>query len=491
MALTRLQSTRDFIRIWFIWKTNAVIIFLLIIGLVMLFAYGYTPDYESTAKILLLPRTSEGTIVSAGRDETRVASVSMEDINTEIELLTSGDVIKDTVRSFMKNGGGGGFSLKLPSTTWCDHVVDFIKKAINEILIFVGLMERLSPFDGNVNLLSNSIEVEPVAMSNIILVTLTAERPKAAAVVLDRLLDTYVKHHSSAFTKEERTRFFEEQASGYRVKLEAAEKKLKEFQAKSSIVDLAKQNEANIELLSDLRRELTEAEVLYDEIRSRIQILRKSLAENEHDIVITEAMRTIPSIVELEKSITSLLVKRSEIGSNFTPSSRVYKEVESQIEVLRGEIRNEIIKSIKTDELELKILLTKQKSLKNKIDGLQGEADSLNQKERILKELEREVELFRNNYMLYASKTEEARIYSEREKLDLANVSIADKADVSVTPVFPNRILMLVISVIVGFFAALGIPFLLEFLDHRLKSPDEVEALLSLPVVCAFPEIRN
>ncbi len=490
MALTRLQSTRDFIRIWFIWKTNAVIVFLLIIGLVMLFAYGYTPDYESKAKILLLPRTSEGAIVSAGRDETRVASVSMEDINTGIELLTSGEVIKDTVRSFMQEGSGG-VPLKVPSTTWSDHVADFIKKAINEILIFVRLKERLSPFDANVELLSSSIEVEPVAMSNIILVTLTAERPKAAAAVLNRLLDIYVKHHNYAFTKKERTRFFEEQTSGYRAKLEAAEKKFKEFQTKSSIIDLAKQNEANIELLSDFRKELKKAEVLYDEIRSRIQILRKSLAENEHDIVITEAMRTFPSIVELEKSITSLLVKRSEIGMNFTPSSRVYKEVESQIEALRGEIRNEIIKSTKTDELELKILLTKQKSLKNKIDGLHKDADSLNQKERILKELEREVELFRNNYMLYASKTEEARIYSEREKLDLANVSIADKADVPVKPAFPNRILMLVISVIVGFFAALGIPFLLEFLDHRLKSSEEVEGLLSLPVVCAFPEIRN
>jgi len=487
MALTRLQSTRDFIRIWFIWKTNAVIIFLLIIGLVMLFAYGYTPDYESKAKILLLPRTSEGAIVSVGRDETRVASVSMEDINTEIELLMSDDVIKDTVKSFMKKGSGG-VPLKVPSTTWSDHIADFIKKAINEILFFVRLKERLSPFDANVNLLSSSIEVEPVVMSNIILVTLTAERPKAAAIVLDRLLNTYVKHHNYAFTKKERTRFFDEQASGYQTKLETAEKKLKEFQAKSSIIDLAKQNEANIELLSDLRRELTEAEILYDEIRSRIQILRKSMAENEHDMVITEAMRTIPSIVELEKSITLLLVKRSKIVSNFTLSSRVYKEVESQIEALRGEIRNEIIKSTKTDKLELKILLTKQKSLKNKIDRLHKEANSLNQKERTLKELEREVALFRNNYMLYASKTEEARIYSEREKLDLANVSIADKADVPVKPAFPNRILLLVISVIVGFFAALGIPFVLEFLDHRLKSSEEVEGLLSLPVVCAFPE---
>ena len=490
MALTRLQSTRDFIRIWFIWKTNAVIIFLLIVGLVMLFAYGYTPYYKSKAKILLLPRTSEGAIISVGRDETRVASVSMEDINTGIELLTSDDVIKDTVRSFMKEGSGG-VSLKVSSTTWSDHLSDFIKKVIKEILIFVRLKERLSPFDANVGLLSRSIEVKPVAMSNIILVTLTSEKPKAAAIVLDRLLDTYVKHHNYAFTKEERTRFFEEQALGYRAKLEAAEKKLKGFQTKSSIIDFAKQNEANIEFLSDLRRELEKAEVLYDEIRSRIQILRKSLAENEHDIVITEAMRTFPSIIELEKSITSLLVKRSEIGSNFTPSSRVYKEVERQIKALRGEIRNEIIKSTKTDELELNILLARQKSLKNKIDRLQVEADSLKQKERILQELEREVELFGNNYMLYASKTEEARIYDEREKLDLANVSIADKANVPVKPVFPNRILLLVISVFVGFFAALGTPFVLEFFDHRLKSSEEVECLLSLPVVCAFPEIRN
>ena len=490
MALTRLLSARDFIRIWFIWKTNAVIIFLLITGLVMLFAYGYTPDYKSTAKILLLPRTSEGTIVSVGRDETRVASVSIEDINTEIELLTSDDVIKDTVRSFMKQGSDGVL-LKVPSTAWSDHIADFIKKTINKIIFFFRLKERLSQFDANVKRLSRSIEVKPVAMSNIILVTLTAERPKEAAKVLGRLLDTYVKHHNYAFTKKERTRFFEEQASGYRAKLEAAEKKLKEFQAKSSIIDLAKQNEVNIELLSDLRRELEKAEVLYDEIRSRIQILQKFMAENEHDIVIPEAMRTIPSIVELEKSITSLLVKRSEIVSSFTLSSRVCKEVESQIKALRGEIRNEIIKSTKTDELELNILLIKQKSLKNKIDRLHKEADSLNRKERILKELEREVELFRNNYMLYASKTEDARIYSEREKLDLANVSIADKADVPVKPAFPNRILMLVISVIVGFFAALGIPFVLEFLDHKLKSPEEVEALLSLPVICAFPEIRS
>ena len=488
MAFVRLHSTRDFFRIWFSWKTNAVIVFFVIVGLIMSFSYIYTPDYESTAKIVLLPRTSEGALVSVGDDETRVLKISMEDINTEIELLTSKDVIRDTVKSFT---GKAGLSLKIQSTAWYDHAIDYIKKAINEVLIFLGLKERLSPFDVNVKLLGNSLTVEPVAMSNVILVTLTAERPRAAVIVLNRLLDVYVRHHNRSFTKEGQIKFFDEQASRYRKKLGDAEKKLKKFQEKWDIVDLKKQNDANIEFMLDLNQKLKQTEVSCDEITSRVIILRKALAENDHDIVITKEMRTIPSIINLENHITSCLVKRSEIIKNFTPSSREYGDIQNQIRELRGELKTEIAKAVNTDELEIEILLKKQASLKKRIAELQEEANSLNQKENMLNELKRDVDLFSNNYMLYASKTEEARIYTEREKHDLANISIADRASIPVEPAFPNRLLMLVISVVVGLFGALGIPFLLEFLDHRLKNAEEVEALLDLPVICSFPEIKS
>ena len=60
--------------------------------------------------------------------------------------------------------------------------------------------------------------------------------------------------------------------------------------------------------------------------------------------------------------------------------------------MLYGEIRNEIIKAIKTDELELEALRVRQRSLKTRIDRLQEEAISLSEKEKMLGDLKREVD---------------------------------------------------------------------------------------------------
>ena len=51
---------------------HAAAVFLLIIAAVMLYAYMATPEYESTAEILVLPKTNEGAVISSGLDESRI-----------------------------------------------------------------------------------------------------------------------------------------------------------------------------------------------------------------------------------------------------------------------------------------------------------------------------------------------------------------------------------------------------------------------------------
>lgn len=488
MALIALHSVKDFFRIWFTWKIQALYVFFTIIFIVMAFSYLYTPDYVSHAKILLLPKTTEGVVVSTGVEDTRISQVSMADLNTEIELLTSDEVIKDTIRFFSQKGGMG---LKVVSTSWSDKVVDSVKKAINDVLVFLALKDRLSPFDANVKLLKGALEVEPVANSNIILVSITAERPKAAAVVLNKLLEIYVSHHNRAFSKEEGIEFYEEQALNYRKRLDASEAKLKEYQSKWNIIYISRQQEANIEMLADLSKELKNIELTIGELKSRVTLLRKALKENKEDILIIKEMRTIPSIMELEKSVAPLLLERSNILSNYTESSKEYQNIEIKIKMIRDTLRKEITKAIAADEMELGVLKDKEAALRNKIKTLQNETNSLNQRERVLKGMEREVELLQKDYMLYASKKEDARIYGEKTKQDLSNISIAESANIPVEPDFPKRMLMLVVSIIVGIFAAMGIPFILEFLDRTFKIPEDVQHLLSLPVVCTFNEIKD
>ncbi|MDP2105703.1 MAG: hypothetical protein Q8J76_06880, partial [Desulfobulbaceae bacterium] len=65
MAITRLQSARDFCRIWFFWKKQGVFVVLVIVGLAMIYAYSASPQYESRAQVLVLPNTYEGEVISA------------------------------------------------------------------------------------------------------------------------------------------------------------------------------------------------------------------------------------------------------------------------------------------------------------------------------------------------------------------------------------------------------------------------------------------
>jgi len=487
VALTKLSSIRDVVRTWFLWKTQAMVVFSAIVGLVMAFSFLVPAKYDSTAKILVLQRTSEGVIVSGNLQEPRLSPVSPEDVNTEMELLTSNEVIKQTVESF----GQKAIGLRVDGPEWYDKITGTLKRGMMNVLLFLKLKEKLSPFDANVQLLKNSLTVEPVVRSNIILITLRSESPKAAQIVLNRLLNIYIKHHNDVFSKREGLSFYQDQEKEFLKKLENAEGKLRSFQDKWNIVELEAENEANVKLLSDLTKDLKELEITYDAARIKVDLLRKAMSETNKNFLVTEEMRIIPAIVELEKGLVPLLIKRSELLDIYTTSSREYQNINSQIAALRQEIRNEVVKAVKTEGLEMQALQNKMESLESRISELKESAKRLSQNQMAINALRREIELARKNYMLYAAKTQDERIYQERISRDLANVSIANYATLPLEPAFPKRLLMLMASIVVGLFAGLAIPFFLEYLDHRIKTPQEAEDLLALPVICAIPEMDN
>ncbi len=486
MNLSRVNSLRDFLRIWFFWKSTALFMLAVIVSVIMGFSYTSVPVYESRAEVLLLPKTSEGMVFSTGNDEKRISHVSNVDINTEIALMMGNGVIGETVRSLDKTGLG----LKTERKSGVAEASAFIKGGLHRVLQFLGLSSgSASAYHANVAVLKNSLTIEPVFESNIIQVGLRSEVPSAARDVLRRYLSVYIKHHNSVYTNAEGTVFFEDQARIYLEKLKTAEKRHKKFQNNHGIVDLAWQNETNIKLIGDLKRELKRIQISCDEAETRYRGLRESFDNPDGELVITREMRGLPSILLLEEGLVPILIKRSEIHKMFTPESREYRDINLQIGMLRREIRSEVEKAIKTEALELASLHAKRSSLEKRIELLTGEAVAVNQNERILGELEREVKLARSKYMLYASKTEDARINSERLNRDLVNVSIADSPTLPARPVSPNRLQTLLLAVGLGVFAALGCPFLLETLDRKLKTADDVETHLALPVVCSFPEM--
>jgi capsular polysaccharide biosynthesis protein len=73
------------------------------------------------------------------------------------------------------------------------------------------------------------------------------------------------------------------------------------------------------------------------------------------------------------------------------------------------------------------------------------------------------------------------------------NVSILDEAKESSTPtpVRPKPIMNMIIALIFGFFLGVGITILLEFLDNTIKSEEDVEKNLGLPVLGIIAQVNG
>lgn len=82
-----------------------------------------------------------------------------------------------------------------------------------------------------------------------------------------------------------------------------------------------------------------------------------------------------------------------------------------------------------------------------------------------------------------------AKVFSDEivELYKIENVDIIDKAEVPEFPVAPEKTKNVALSVFAGFVFAVGIILLIEFLNTRIKTSEDVEMRLGLNVIGSIP----
>ncbi|MFB5932476.1 YveK family protein [Peribacillus frigoritolerans] len=80
-----------------------------------------------------------------------------------------------------------------------------------------------------------------------------------------------------------------------------------------------------------------------------------------------------------------------------------------------------------------------------------------------------------------------------KDIMNVDNVSVLSKAEIkeNPTPVKPNPVLNIVIAVVVGLMAGIGLAFLLEYMDNTIKDEDDIERLLDLPLLGSIQKISQ
>lgn len=68
------------------------------------------------------------------------------------------------------------------------------------------------------------------------------------------------------------------------------------------------------------------------------------------------------------------------------------------------------------------------------------------------------------------------------------NINVMDIAKLPQNPVKPKKVLNVAIAFFVGLMASVGLAFLLEYMDNTIKTEEDVERILNLPVLGLIPK---
>ncbi|AOS98787.1 capsular biosynthesis protein [Exiguobacterium sp. U13-1] len=86
-----------------------------------------------------------------------------------------------------------------------------------------------------------------------------------------------------------------------------------------------------------------------------------------------------------------------------------------------------------------------------------------------------------------------ANVFSSDIKtlMNVDNVKVLSTSGIPTSPVSPNIILNTAIAAVVGFLLGVGLAFLRELLDRRIRTEEQVQQILDLPVLGSIPDIDS
>ena len=78
-----------------------------------------------------------------------------------------------------------------------------------------------------------------------------------------------------------------------------------------------------------------------------------------------------------------------------------------------------------------------------------------------------------------------------QEVMEIQSVNVIDQARTPDAPSGPNRLLYVAVAFMAGLFAAVAIVVVMDMLNTRVRSAEEVEELLGVPVIGRIPAMRG
>ena len=255
--------------------------------------------------------------------------------------------------------------------------------------------------------------------------------------------------------------------------LEEVEGNIELFKKNNVIVAENPSDNADIILqqLSTLERQLAEQEIKREILNS----LEKSLLDDKFDeqLIPANLIAEGGNLSTLVSQYNNLVLNYRRFKGGVTEQNPNLIALEQQL----GELKRTILVTIQNLEKETSFPIAQTKK---DIQRINNTLRNIPSKERALIDRKRQQIVKENLYLFLLQKREETAL---SEAITTPNTRIIDSAMATVKPVSPQPNLYYLTSSFLGLLFPLGIILLLEFLNDKITSEDQLKRTTSIPIV--------
>ncbi len=445
----------------------------------VLFTYSLTPRYTATATVLF--DAANQSVLDLNQMLGQQAGPPIS-IQNQVEILNSrsfaGKVVDklklDTDPEIGSPTAGHGFGL------------------INSIKQLFGMQ---APADNSleekqhiatINAFLDHLTAEVTPGTSVIAIAFSSEDPSKAAQIANTTADSYITDQLEA--KFEATRiantWLSQRLADLRQRVSDAERDVATYATANNLQVLndagqTLQNQRVAQLNDDLLKARSDLAVK----ETRYAGVRAVLAKGGSVDAIPDLMAS-PVFQGLRTQRAALLQRQSQLASSLGARHPDMIKLSQEIAGIDQQINGEIQRVLSALQSEIAVARSQVGVIEQSLRDAQGSNATASQAGVHLRELQRNADSAKSLYEAFLKRFNEL---GEQGTLQSTDARVISRATVPSSPSFPKKPLYLAASLAIALFAAAIVGFLLEQFDRGLRTRQQIESELGMPMLANLP----
>jgi capsular exopolysaccharide synthesis family protein len=483
----QIHPLRDY---WLILKRHRWLILMCAFALLVcaaLYTFTRTPLYTAEATLLIERKAPQVLKVQDARADSADYDYNNEFYKTQYEILKSRSLAERVIRDeglenhplFAGGKGDKGKSTGLMAGLW-HSITKWTARAPSA---------KSPPANADPTAISNSLvgaylsllEVRPVSGTSLVQIKITTPEPALSARLANAHAFAYVRYGIDlrSQTNEEASAFLQQKLTELKKRVEQSEAALNSYRRDKGIISVDDKTNVVVDRLLDLNKSLTAAEAERIAFEAQVRTIRGRNVDELPTVLNSPVVNT------LKAELGKLEAEYASLSKEFKPGYPPLDNLNARVEETRRRLRTEVQNQVRGIEAPYAAAKAKEAELRAKMEEQKKETLSLKDSAVQYAILAREVD---TNKQLYDGVLQRLKEIGVAGEVRASNIYVMGKAQPPPGPSYPDKRRSLLIGLLMGLAAGVGLAFLLEQLDNTLKSPEEAERYMQLPNLAVVPD---